>query len=585
MKIYKLALYLAVASMMLGATSAYCAYHHEGENDADKFIAAYPAKAGTKLDNCNLCHIGGSYVNSRGQTVELGSCQWCHQTYGYDGAGDIADTINPYGAAYKNAGRNTAAVASIDGTDSDGDGYLNSAEITANTFPGDSGDHPGLTPAPYRIYTLDQLEALGAHTQFLLMNTSRSGDYYAEYTGVPIKVLLDDAGILDDATGIWVYAPDGWGQNHPLEYNADIEMYHVYGNMPGQAYQYPPATYFYELEADVGQNPDYGWCDYSAPSCAGRSHGDVIPVQDGLKAILAYKRDGAYLDQGVLNNENKLDGEGPFRVVVPQKYVSAPDQSSRSDSQEVIWPYNEDWDHNAGACSRSATLIKVEPLPAGTTDINILEAGWTYVDQKKIVVYGAIDGTDSNGNGILDSEEAADPSDDFDEDGTPDYMDTDTAAFRHPNGIAMVHLHTSDGNLAGVSCIKDDDPSLPQSGKPQTDFPYGVSKFMITGLSTGGTVTVTLEFPGVIPTTAKYYKVDASGLWVEIPFGSNDGDSRITLTLTDGDPLTDSDGTANGTIDDPGAITVSTTSAGGTTDTSSSGSSSSSGCFISDLLR
>ena len=36
-------------------------------------------------------------------------------------------------------------------------------------------------------------------------------------------------------------------------------------------------------------------------------------------------------------------------------------------------------------------MIKVEPLPVGTTDINTLEAGWPYVDEKKVVVYGSID--------------------------------------------------------------------------------------------------------------------------------------------------------------------------------------------------
>ena len=36
-------------------------------------------------------------------------------------------------------------------------------------------------------------------------------------------------------------------------------------------------------------------------------------------------------------------------------------------------------------------MIKVEPLPAGTTDINTLEAGWPYVDEEKIVIYGSID--------------------------------------------------------------------------------------------------------------------------------------------------------------------------------------------------
>jgi hypothetical protein len=582
MKVFKVSIILAAAVFLLGATSAQCAYHHEGEKDADKFLQAYPAKAGTKMDNCNLCHSGGSYVNGKGKTVEVGSCQWCHQTYGYDGAGQIEETVNPYGAAYKSAGRNADAVTGIDGLDSDGDGYLNSAEIANSSLPGDAGDHPGLTPAPYRIYTRDQLEALGSHTQFMLMNTSRSGDFYAEYTGVPVKDLLDDAGILASATGIWVYAPDGWGQSHPLEYNADLDKYHVYGNETGQSYQYPPATYHYDLQANVDLNPDFGWCNYSAPSCAGRSHGDAIPVTDGLKAILAYKREGAYLDNGVLNEENKLDGEGPFRLVVPQKYVGPPDQSSKSDEQAVLWPYDSDLDHNAGSCSRSATLIKVEPLPEGMTDIDILEAGWGYVDQHKIVIYGSIDGTDSNGNGILDSEEGTNAGNDLDKDGTPDHMDTDTAAFRHPNGVERVRLHTSGGNFANVSCMKDDDPSLPQDGKPSMDFPYGVNKFMITGLADGESVTVSITFPEAVPTTAKYFKVNSSGQWSETSFESNDGDNRITLTLTDGDPLTDADGVLNGIIEDPGALTVSST-AQGTTGSSSSGSGS--GCFISNLFK
>ena len=57
----------------------------------------------------------------------------------------------------------------------------------------------------------------------------------------------------------------------------------------------------------------------------------------------------------------------------------------------MIWPYDFDWDHNAGASSRTVTIIKVEPLPPGTTDIDILEAGWDYVDDEKVIVYGALD--------------------------------------------------------------------------------------------------------------------------------------------------------------------------------------------------
>ncbi|MBF0388673.1 MAG: hypothetical protein HQK71_01070 [Desulfamplus sp.] len=376
---------------MVVAGTTYAAYHHEGERDSGNFLEVYYDKAGTKLDHCALCHSGGSYTSSTGKPATLGSCQWCHYTtdYGKQNA-NIEQTINSYGKDYKNNGRSASAISRIDLMDSDQDGSTNRDEILANSFPGNDKDIPSLKMAPSKVYTRIQLEGLPQHTQFLLMNTSRSGDFYAEYSGVPLKELLDDVGILDSATGITVFAPDGWSQYHPLYYNEKAEMYHVYGDMPEQNYQYPPATYSYDLEADTILSPGTGWCDYSAPSCSGRTHGDSVYVQNGLKAILAIKREGIYLDSGILTDDNKLDGEGPYRLVVPQKVVSPPDQSSKSDNQNVKWPYTYEWDHNAGAATRSVTIIRVEPLPEGTTDIDILEAGWNYIDNSQIIIYGAI---------------------------------------------------------------------------------------------------------------------------------------------------------------------------------------------------
>jgi hypothetical protein len=82
-------------------------------------------------------------------------------------------------------------------------------------------------------------------------------------------------------------------------------------------------------------------------------------------------------------------------VVPPQKNPGPPDQrstaASATDPKAWVWPYNSSADHNAGFSSRTVTMIRVEPLPAGTTDINTLEAGWPYVDEQKIVIYGSID--------------------------------------------------------------------------------------------------------------------------------------------------------------------------------------------------
>ena len=136
-----------------------------------------------------------------------------------------------------------------------------------------------------------------------------------------------------------------------------------------------------------------GWCEYDAPSGAGRFNGQPIYNPQGLKTILAIKRDGRYLTPGILNTSNKLDGEGPFRVVPPQKIPGPPDQKSSSKVQSVIWPFNYDADHSAGFSARTVTIIKVEPLPAGTTDPDLLEAGWPFADElnPRVMVYGAID--------------------------------------------------------------------------------------------------------------------------------------------------------------------------------------------------
>jgi len=562
---------LVLLAMLLLPVGSFAAYHHQGESDSDKFLSAYPELTGTKLDHCASCHSGGE-IQKKSGPMKLGSCQWCHDTYGYDGAGEIDDTMNAYGIAFKAAGRNAAAVPAIENQDSDGDGYTNGAEIAARTFPGDADDHPGLTPAPYRVYTRGQIEALGAHTEFLMMNTSRSGDFYAEYTGLPMKTLLDDAGLSESATGITVFALDGWSQFHPLNYTEGDELYHVYGDMPNSSDQYPGGTFHYDAEADAANG---GWCDYSAPSCEGRTHGDPIHVDGGLKAILAYEREGAKLDPGVLNEENRLDGEGPYRLVVPQKAPSAPDQSSTSDDQEVIWPYVYDWDHNAGACTKSVTFIRVEPLPEGTTDIDVYEAGWQFVDENKIVIYGAIDSQDSNGNGLFDSEEQDGNPSDMDNNGTQDYQDNHCARFRHVNGNAFIGMYCSEGQLAKVENFQDTDAVVPQSGKPaDVSFPYGVFNYEITGLTDGQSVTVTYVLPENLPENAGFYKISDTG-WQSLSFEKTGAD-RIRVTLTDGDPATDADGEVNGIIVDPAAVGVSQ-------DGGSGGGSSSSSCFIKTL--
>ncbi|HOP39823.1 MAG TPA: hypothetical protein PLI53_02145 [Geobacteraceae bacterium] len=361
------------------------AYHHMGESDAPKFLATYPDKAGTKLDNCVLCHRGGTYIQANGRKVVLGSCQWCHHAYGYDGSGNLEATLNPFGRAYRDKGRSMAALRTIENQDSDGDGYANLEEIAAVRYPGDPNDDPAKVTASYRIFTREQLLAMPQHTQFLLMNTAKAVDAYARFSGVVMEQLLERAGIDTSAAKITVYSPDGFSQGHPLEPDDSSDPY-VKGT-------YPAATYYYDRVADKDKNPR-GWCDYHSPSARGRSHGDPISVAGGLKLLLALRAEGKDLVPGSLgpNNVLKRGSQGPFALVAPQKNPGPPDQPSNASNRDLIWPFDPSFDHNGGFSTKCATIIKVEPLPAGTTDIDATEAGWSYIEQEKIIVYGALQG-------------------------------------------------------------------------------------------------------------------------------------------------------------------------------------------------
>jgi hypothetical protein len=409
--------------VLFTAYVGYAAYNHLGDIDSVNFHFVYPDKVGTKLDSCTLCHSGGSYTSGQpSKTTTLGSCQWCHYVtnYGADlSEATLLKTLNSYGLDYKKNGRDAGALQAISGFDSDGDLFTNQVEIAALTYPGDANDDPTKVPAPSRVISLKELEDMPLHTQFLLMNASKSDDSYTKYSGVALENLIE-AIMLDSAMDITVYSPDGFATYHPFSPSSNPNSYHVFGI-------YPPGTFYYDESADIAIHPpdppNYatgGWCDYSSPSaevcdsagpgrhhkgrplyyglaghrhdhCICRENESAIFNPEGLKMLLAFKRDGEYLTLGVLNLQNKLDGEGPFRVVPPQKTPGWPDQRSTSTNTNVIWPYKSSNDHNAGFSSRTVTMIKVLPLPAGTTDINTLEAGWPYVDEEKIVIYGSID--------------------------------------------------------------------------------------------------------------------------------------------------------------------------------------------------
>ena len=78
-------------------------------------------------------------VNARYYKQQYGympSCNACH----LDGGGS---SLNAYGKAFKEAGKNLAALEKVAAADSDGDGATNAAEAQAKSNPGDKTSMPG----------------------------------------------------------------------------------------------------------------------------------------------------------------------------------------------------------------------------------------------------------------------------------------------------------------------------------------------------------------------------------------------------------------------------------------------------------
>ena len=373
-------------TMTMPALAAYSS--HQNDQDINNFLAVYPFARSTKLDDCSLCHSGSPDSKS-------GSCDYCHQTYHLQPPhGQVP--LNPYGQAYKDKGRDQVALRNIEGLDSDGDGYTNIVEIKALTFSGDSKDYPGLIPAPAIVMNLERILQLPDYSEFLLLNASKDTDWYARYGGVKISDLLRYVGVSQEATQITVFAPDGFSKTFPFDAPDPQTPTNIQYDVMGP---YPYGYYFGGLD----------FVNYSfAPNHL--VNGNQIP--DKLYMLLGYLRDGDPLTKGKINPATlKLDGEGPYRLIPPQKIAGGPDRPSTLSPVGDGWDYDKNKDHNAGSSVRSVVAIRVEPLPQGTTDFKWTEGGWNLVDNARLVIYGAINphtypitgkALDNTGNPVAD---------------------------------------------------------------------------------------------------------------------------------------------------------------------------------------
>lgn len=359
---------------------------HKSDRDQNNFVNAFPATLGTRLDDCQTCHKGGTFTYDSGGTIKTvfkNNCDFCHlkehpdATFIEPQPTSFDETLNAYGLAYKQAGRSVQALIAIGAKDSDGDGHSNNDEIDDMKYPGDDTSKPGQSAVPIKTYTMAQLKALAAHSQFQLANSHKQQyDFYATYKGVTIKDLLTAAGVnTADAAfqGITVIAPDGYLK----DFTAD-EVNNAY----------PKGLYYAGLDtATLGT--ECGFVLYPNTLPSGLTDG--AEVADIPWLLLAYERDGLAMAPSELDiTSGKINGEGPFRIVVPQSNPGKPDRGSKyspttcNDGNDYVGSK----DHNAGAMVRGVIAIRLNPMPAGFEEFDYKNGGWAYVDSKSVILYG-----------------------------------------------------------------------------------------------------------------------------------------------------------------------------------------------------
>jgi len=355
---------------------------HETDADMNGFIRQYPGAAGTRLDDCLTCHRGG--VRGTDTEREYSPCGYCHllvypnPKYATGVPKTTTDTLNAYGLEYKKAGRTFEAFAAIAGLDSDGDGHGNGTEIADLRNPGDPASRPGLPPAPTITVDWDDIRKLPVQSQLMLMNTTKeSTDDYVVYKGVRVIDLLAAAKLyLTGVTGITVFAPDGYSIDYDLK---DI-------NEP-----FPKGVFYAEPRSFEGSERAFVKYPENLPSGVK----DRKKIQTVPWLLLAYERNGLPLDPSAYEKgTGRLTGEGPFRLVKPQRDLSGdptkpgrPDRSNKAKAFGDGWDFVLGMDHNAGACIRGACVIRVNPMPEGYEEYD-WKNGWPLIGEKKVVIYG-----------------------------------------------------------------------------------------------------------------------------------------------------------------------------------------------------
>jgi hypothetical protein len=122
-------------------------------------------------------------------------------------------------------------------------------------------------------------------------------------------------------------------------------------------------------------------------------------------------------------------------------------------------------------------------------------------------------------------------------------------------GTGNVTITTSSGYFCDIPVALNASYFLGNVPDSALTFKHGFFNLSICGLNTTipETVTINFTFPSAIPTDAEFWKYNSTnGTWYPFPFGDNDGDNVISITVTDNGP--GDHNPANGTINDPNGM-------------------------------
>jgi len=214
-----------------------------------------------------------------------------------------------------------------------------------------------------------------------------------------------------------------------------------------------------------------------------------------------------------------------------------------------------------------------------------------------IQVVAALGNADSDGDGQSDSDEGVDDSDN---DGIPDYLDSNSNTTELPtesgdnivveSGIRVTLGETAfavgesiaDVDMEDIMDFGDSGDSVSNGVDTGISYPLGIFDFEVQDIpSAGDSVYVVIPLNAVIPAGAVYRKYIASQGWTDFVIdtdnqvysaarvvgqcpAANDsaytqgliaGNDCLQLLIQDGGP-NDADGTADGVIKDPGGISV-----------------------------